>query len=473
MAKVLTITEYTNKKLKKSLAIWGLIFSAAMIGLMFLPVAKMGRLSIGNYYELLFQAIGGKVESVKYILAYVVISAIAMLLTVYELGQAIAALVACFIRGKEATIKKNSFLDYVLALGFGILTIVVIFVLIRYISIGYAFECNTPFAIAGVWVVASLKKMNIHNKIINQIGGTSADPKQKKRILISTAIFTLVGIIVAVGGGWTFFELGGGVRAQELDKALADKTIVVGEPRSRDVKVVLDEKFNTPVDFNDMTEAGMYYECYGIHYKYYLTKLEEMKEYRASAKQPTGSNQEKWEKYFDEMEQLDKDIAYLSEFASKIHFPYERIQFGQVVVDPDTTDMSLKYQKRALSYIYDAEPENEVKWGKKKSGPMGLMYQEKIELSNYTFEVGTDFSTDNVTEWEQKYAVCKAEIIATVHYSDGSIRISLIKEVLNAAELSTAEQGIHTLRWADEWGEYEARINIVQPAPANDSPVGE
>ncbi|MBQ8295689.1 MAG: hypothetical protein IJX87_04570 [Clostridia bacterium] len=496
MAKVYTIPGNVNKKMKRKMAVWGMIFGLAMLGVAFLPVASIRDVSIGNYYEIILQAISGKTESVRYIMSYVCIAAVVLVFAFYEVINAIVSIVVCFMPAKEGVVKRNTFLDYLLAWGFGALLLVALFVVIQYVSHSYGFICYTPFIMAAIWLLSSLRKMKITNKATRDYSAVEAPKKIKRRKVISAAAFLLIGCIVVAAGGWAFFQLGGGLRAQELDGFIKKKTLIVGEWKERSENIVVDEKFGPlmltkktmleaelakdpeneelqqkvanfnenngwTINWGDMTESGKTVQIYGVHQKYYEAKWIELKQAKEKHKQnqPTGNDQSKWDAYFNKLEQYDKDVATLESVMEAMNFQSETLYFDHIKPKEVTDEGTAAYRKHLTAYEYNAEPDLVEKWGAVYTSKLQVKYEESIALSKYVFEVGTDFRNE--------------ELIVEVHYSDGSIRIAYIRvnpdpekekgasALLNWEELNEAEEGIYLLKWQDAWGTYETRVNFV------------
>ena len=177
---------------------------------------------------------------------------------------------------------------------------------------------------------------------------------------------------------------------------------------------------------------------YGDSYRYNCQKIEELKKEILELK-PEENTEESLKQYFKQIEIMAKTVKVLESNVNEGFNPYEYVDF----VDGYMVDLQ-----------YNATGKNTIKWGVKVDGFKGLVFKEKITLTDKycqkkkpmdRFAVGTDFS--------------KELIVARVQYSDGSVRISKVIPT-NIEELNNAQAGNHILKWKDSWGEYQTYITI-------------
>ncbi len=173
---------------------------------------------------------------------------------------------------------------------------------------------------------------------------------------------------------------------------------------------------------------------YGDSYDFAYAKIDEL-EKEILTLWPEDLTEEEFEKYTAKIKAMEEAISALKENI----YPYEFVKFEKGFM----TDLG-----------YNATGRDEVKWGVKQGGIKSLMFHERVTLTDRyckneksmdSFAVGTDFN--------------KELIVARVRYADGSVRISKIKP-LNAEELNNASAGVHLLKWADSWGEYQVEITL-------------
>ena len=176
------------------------------------------------------------------------------------------------------------------------------------------------------------------------------------------------------------------------------------------------------------------FRFYGDSYDYAMAKIEELEKEILSL-WPEDNTKEALEEYAKQIEKMNNAIKILKE---NTH-PYEYIDF----VEGYMVDLQ-----------YNATGRNDIKWGVEEKGLKGLIFKEKITLTdNYckqkkdmkNFAVGTNFNEEL--------------IVARVQYTDGSVRISRVKPT-NIEELNNAKAGEHLLKWFDSWGEYETTITL-------------
>ncbi len=187
------------------------------------------------------------------------------------------------------------------------------------------------------------------------------------------------------------------------------------------------------IDFNGKSSIS---EIYGNNYYYYQSKIDELEE-EIGQLMPKKS----FEKYLKQVDKLKEDIKFLKNNAPK---NYTRILFA--LGENEKHDY---FEKEIIGFEYNQDSlfydENGYKWNVKNKTLWGMFYSQQIELSCVEFSQGTDFSTE--------------EIIAKVKYADGSMKISKIKPT-NWEELNNSTVGTHDLMWRDNWGEYAVSINV-------------
>ena len=198
------------------------------------------------------------------------------------------------------------------------------------------------------------------------------------------------------------------------------------------------------------------WEEYGYNYLYYKEKARELKREMGELWPEESSSPEKsMEKYLKKLDELEKCVKFLSENVETLPYNYAVIEFGPLEEKIIYTggdfhlgqDRRWEYYKEITSYTHNRNvnycDENGKKWGYSDGSLSSLILGEKIELSVSTFSLDTNFKTE--------------KIIATVYYSDGSTKSSIITPS-NYEELNLAPSGKHTLRWSDELGDYEFMI---------------
>ena len=210
--------------------------------------------------------------------------------------------------------------------------------------------------------------------------------------------------------------------------------------------IIVDRKKGLEIELTDKSRE---WKEYGDNYSYYKAKIEELKDEIGKA-----TPDKSWEKYLEKLALLEKNIQYLSKEILKIPYNYAVIEFGPLEEKEETTGNHFDlyryyYGNEILYYTHNRNvnycDENGKKWGYSDGSLSSIIIGEKINLSETSFSVGTDFTAE--------------KIIASVRYSDGSTKISFVVPT-NCEELNSASAGQHTLRWSDEWGDYEAIIII-------------
>ncbi len=180
------------------------------------------------------------------------------------------------------------------------------------------------------------------------------------------------------------------------------------------------------------------FKFFGDSYDYAIVKIRELQK-EILELQPKENTEEGLNEYIKQIKLMTETVKVLEKNVNSGVYPYEYINF----VDGYMVDVQ-----------YNATGKNDVKWGVKEDGLKGLIFKEKITLTDKycknekamdRFAVGTDFSQEL--------------IVARVQYTDGSVRISKIKPT-NAEELNNATAGKHTIKWSDSWGEYQTMITL-------------
>ncbi len=462
------LTKEASKKFIGWIVWKRLICLVILLCIVFMPVATIKDISIGNYYELILQKID-KVESVEHLTPIIWIVIMCLLATIIYFFAFLSSVISKSNVKEMKWITKKSFSKRIIAFLVLMIAVVFTFLICKLFARPYRFKMITPVAVVTVLALSKildyvLSNYAIKNLEITRVFEEDKTKKEKARItnnlgssiIAGLIIFVIVGILCGCFG-WIAHK------GMELFYIFYDKTIYnslhnehfsIGKTEAH-VTLTIDEEKGVEINWDDSSRSLV---VKGEAYYYYQDKLEEMgKEF--TSMMPKSSSSKDLEKYGKNMKQLAEDIKVISEVFESQSYSYEQLNFefiSEMVeitwFNPITFRNERKWviedRKRAYEYIYDAAPntENLVKWGEEYGVMEKLLYREKIELSESEFKVGTDFS--------------ETEIVATVQYGDGSIRISVIK-LNNVVELNSAKAGKQVIKWSDSWGEYEATIKLV------------
>ncbi|MBR7095456.1 MAG: hypothetical protein IKC73_04485 [Clostridia bacterium] len=184
----------------------------------------------------------------------------------------------------------------------------------------------------------------------------------------------------------------------------------------------------------------------GTNYRYYTAKISDLKQ-EMNKLFPEENSKEGLEKYAKQWEELNQNIQDLEKALD--HLPTNK-----TTVTSDRDDTIFLETVRITSITYDANTSfhnaDGHKWGYDGVTLGNTLFCSESIVIDTTLTTETDFTA--------------ALIKAIVTYRDGSYKISLIRPE-NALELNNASAGTHTLLFSDEWGEYEATIQIMAPRP--------
>ena len=204
----------------------------------------------------------------------------------------------------------------------------------------------------------------------------------------------------------------------------------------------------------------------GTNHRYYNSKISDLRK-EMNALFPEEGSKEGLEAYAAKLKKIEQDIQEIEE--ARTYLPINKT----TVLTESIAVNSLKFVRiKSISYNANSTFRNEIghKWGVSGDTVGNTLFcresiiLERIDDKAYetTHEYGFTFEDNLPFTTETDFTT--ALIRATVTYSDGSYRISLICPS-NALDLNNAPAGLHTLRFTDDWGSYETTIQIQSVTP--------
>ncbi len=173
--------------------------------------------------------------------------------------------------------------------------------------------------------------------------------------------------------------------------------------------------------------------AYSFNYHFYSDFIEKTED-KIMKLMPDSDSENPWEDYLVKLKELEDDMKIAKELQ------IEKYMYAESKIYTSGEGGVLC----VMTFLDTNAGSSGEKWGED-----GEWYRfgasESITLSETEFPESTDFE--------------KTNILAYVTYSDGSKRFSIIKPT-NIEELKEVSAGKHTVKWADEWGTYEAEIII-------------
>ena len=458
MTEIYMFSKEATKKFNQWKMLKNLLFTIVLVLITFLPVASVDKISIGNYYELLIQKID-KIDSVQHITPIVWLAILCLIVVAINIFSLIDLVVHAINVKRTERVVKPLYKKFIVWVIYATIKIFIIYLLCVLFSKPYGFKMVTPILIAVSLAVSKLldfiisdiatRKLEVERVVQHQKRKREKKNNEKIKgvwghILSSVPLFLIISVLLACFA-WIGYQ-GVSLFYVSYDKTLyqsiANKQLKIGEAKGPYTLTIDKEK---GIEINWMSSSTTPLMLMGEAYFYYQDKLDEMEE-EFGAMMPEGDSEKDLKRFSEKMKALAETIEVFSDICESRSFSYEQLNFE--FVGNRLEEWGNVGKKRAYEYIYDAEPdmENPVKWGKEYGLIKQLLYGEKIELSENEFAVGTDFS--------------ETEIIATVKYGDGSIRISVIK-LSNLEELNSMQAGKQVIKWSDSWGEYEATIELL------------
>ena len=446
------LTKNTSTKSKRVYHWMQLIFDAIIaflcVWLRFIPMAKIGNVSMGTAMELVIECFKKEYESSQYLhfdffaFAFMcIVIAVIRIIVIFMPIRLKMRLVA------EGTLATNLLLWTVLIIP----SFLGVFLCVNPLNEYYGCKIVTPYLLVALLFadVILLTLFRVINGLIDFRKKAKKYVSTEERVVgvVMTGIMTVISFGMAIALGISTLSI------LYPDGLIKDTRIV--EVGDFIVEKTADYEFGTSViHFNEgkikkeLVLDSSENEALGNNYFYYKCKIKELKDKMGQMWPEDGD----WEEYAQNITQLEKNIEYLKNNTPKT---YIKVELGEKKERWVKNDYSGKkehqYGREIIGIEYNQntkfKDEKGYKWGTINENPLSnLLYKEKILLSVAEFPKDTDFSTQ--------------EIIVEVHYTDGSVKISKIIAA-NYEDLNNAQTGKNILKWSDEWGEYEAEIIIL------------
>ena len=205
------------------------------------------------------------------------------------------------------------------------------------------------------------------------------------------------------------------------------------------------ERFETDGSLSDR-EIKYFYECRLSALKYDRDRLE-IKELDKDTGLDDAS--EALEAYLKKYDALTEEMEELNEYIDSIPTYEESFKCKKVTVYADYGP----FYPASEDYCYFTEYIFDTKLSDKSVHKFG---SGSYENENHFFKADESVSVKMcVSSFGSKTTLRSA--IATINYADGSVKICDISDEIN---LKSYESGTYTVRWSDEWGNYEAELVI-------------
>ena len=263
------------------------------------------------------------------------------------------------------------------------------------------------------------------------------------------ALETLMTLIFSVAVFWviitnSYYDIADRYQINKLyltykpiDFSNYENPLVVGEEAPDEIyRVVV---YDTIVDEVNFSKHKSWSSKSGVNYYYYMILLNDVEEdlLKLCSEEILESDnleeiEERLGKKFKEFEMLYKKKQMLE---------------NQLDIIPCTVESYRRNDEGIVTeYVFNTNriDKTEHQYGEAPLTVLNLG-KESISIDQEVFTKGTDFS--------------EIKIKATVIYSDGSFKISLITPE-NYEELNNAGVGKHRVEWHDDWGSYSAIITI-------------